>query len=314
MSRPGDYGPEMSALRLLDDEAIEAITAGDPVAPELLALASFAEHVRSAGDRPAPSPSLELQALITAHARAVSQADRARRVIPPSLVGSPARVTHRRLTSIGSRVAGLGIAAKVALGVSVATAGVAGAGAAGALPGHADEVVRDAIEAVTPLDLPNGVPPAGDQGPGGPSPAPAPAATGTDAPPSSAAGGGPSAGERPPAGDDQGGNGAPEGGDGPGGGNDAAGGDRVDRGDGPAADGSDVGSPGGDRAPGGYGDDDLDRDGDDRTRFRGERWYDPAGPGQDTPAPAPGDSPDAAGDEGTDPGVARDADAAGSTG
>ena len=172
MTRPGDYGPEMSALRLLDDEAIEAITAGDPVVPELLALASFAEHVRSAGDRPAPAPSIELQALITAHARAVTRADRARRVIPPSLVGSTARVSHRRLTSIGSRVAGLGIAAKVALGVSIATAGVAGAGVTGALPGPADEVVRDAIEAVTPLDLPNGDSPAGDQGPAGPRPHP----------------------------------------------------------------------------------------------------------------------------------------------
>ncbi len=283
-----------------------------PSSPELLALASFAEHVRSAGDRPAPAPSIELQALVAAHARAVTRADRARRVIPPSLVGSSARVSppaphvdrlqggrprHRR------QGRPRGVDRHRRRGRGRRHRRPPRPGRRGRARRHRSRHAPRPAERGFPGRRP---------GPGGPSPAPAPAATGTDAPPSSAAGGGPSAGERPPAGDAQGGNDAPEGGDGPAGGNGAAGGDR---GAGPAADGNGAdGSPGGDANSGGPGDEDLDRDGDDRTRFRGERWYDPAGLGQDTPAPASGDSPDAAGDEGTDPGVARDADAAGSTG
>ncbi len=302
MTGPGDYGPDMPALQFLDDEAIEAITAGDPVAPELVALASFAAHVRSAGDRPAPPASLELQALITAHAGELSRADLARRVTPPSLVGSPARGAHRRLASIGTKVAGLGLAAKVALGVSVATAGLAGAGATGALPGGADDVVRDAIEAVTPLDLPDGVAPSGGEGPGRRGSTPGPSATGAGAPSSATTGGGSTAGDGLPATDDPRGDGnRSEGGTG------AAGGDP---GDAPAAEGGDTNEQA-PAQPGGS--DDIDHAGDDGARYRGERRDDPAAPGQDTPAPAPGDTPGAAGDEGTDP-VARDADAAGSTG
>jgi len=52
-----------------------------------------------------------------------------------------------------NKLASLGLAAKVSLGVTVAAAGVAGAGAAGALPDQANQRARDAIEAVTPVEF-----------------------------------------------------------------------------------------------------------------------------------------------------------------
>ena len=57
------------------------------------------------------------------------------------------------LATAAGKLISLGLAAKVGLGVTVATAGVAGAGAAGVLPDQANERARDAIEAVTPVDF-----------------------------------------------------------------------------------------------------------------------------------------------------------------
>jgi hypothetical protein len=57
------------------------------------------------------------------------------------------------LLIVANKLASLGLAAKVGLGVTVATAGVAGAGAAGVLPDQADDRARDAIEAVTPVEF-----------------------------------------------------------------------------------------------------------------------------------------------------------------
>lgn len=57
------------------------------------------------------------------------------------------------LSIAASKLMGLGLAAKVGLGVTVATAGVAGAGAAGVLPEQANERARDAIEAVSPVEF-----------------------------------------------------------------------------------------------------------------------------------------------------------------
>lgn len=47
----------------------------------------------------------------------------------------------------------LGAVGKAGLGATVAAAGVLGAGAAGALPGPADDAVRSAIETVSPVDF-----------------------------------------------------------------------------------------------------------------------------------------------------------------
>lgn len=57
------------------------------------------------------------------------------------------------LSIAASKLAGLGLAAKIGVAATVTTVGVAGAGAAGVLPDQANERARDAIEAVTPLEF-----------------------------------------------------------------------------------------------------------------------------------------------------------------
>jgi hypothetical protein len=71
------------------------------------------------------------------------------------------RMPATGLSIAASKLVSLGLAAKVGLGVTVATASVAGAGAAGILPAQANERARDAIEAVTPVEFDE---PAGDHG------------------------------------------------------------------------------------------------------------------------------------------------------
>jgi hypothetical protein len=64
-----------------------------------------------------------------------------------------------------SKLASLGLAAKIGVGATIATASVAGAGAAGALPDQANERAREAIEAVTPITFDEpATPVADDQG------------------------------------------------------------------------------------------------------------------------------------------------------
>lgn len=57
------------------------------------------------------------------------------------------------LSIAASKLASLGLAAKLGVAATVTTAGVAGAGAAGVLPDQVNERARDAIEVVTPLEL-----------------------------------------------------------------------------------------------------------------------------------------------------------------
>jgi hypothetical protein len=52
-----------------------------------------------------------------------------------------------------SKLAGLGLAAKIGIGATVTTASVAGAGAGGVLPDAANARARDAIEVVTPVEF-----------------------------------------------------------------------------------------------------------------------------------------------------------------
>jgi hypothetical protein len=57
------------------------------------------------------------------------------------------------LSIAASKLASLGLAAKIGVGVTAATVSVAGAGAAGVLPDQVADVARDAIEAVTPVEF-----------------------------------------------------------------------------------------------------------------------------------------------------------------
>jgi hypothetical protein len=142
VSNAGDDVPEMPSVPLLDDATIEAILDGDRVPHGLDQLAAFAAGVRAVGDRPASPPSPELAALLT-------------QGVPAAAPRRPARAVprHTRRRSVLAKAAGLGLAAKIGVATTAAAAGVVGAGAAGVLPGGAGGAVRDAIEAVTPVDF-----------------------------------------------------------------------------------------------------------------------------------------------------------------
>ncbi len=169
MSGTGDNGPEMPLTGLLDDATIEAIVAGDQVDARFDQLAAFARHVRALGDGSTPPASPELQAVLTGlvaptlaertlagptHVvRTGGAAPGHPRYNGSSRSPSPRQYRRGRLATAAAKVAGLGLAAQVGLGASVAAAGVLAAGAGGVLPGPATERVRGAIEAVTPFDF-----------------------------------------------------------------------------------------------------------------------------------------------------------------
>jgi hypothetical protein len=137
----GDHGREMSLTWLLDDETSEAIMRCDAVDPRLEHLAVFAKQVRDLGDGPAPPVSQELQALIASGGGQRSGA-----------VGRNRMFADQSITATG-RVASLGFAAKLGLGTAAAALSMAGAAAAGVLPDQANDAVRHAVEAVTPVEF-----------------------------------------------------------------------------------------------------------------------------------------------------------------
>ena len=141
MTTSGDHGPEMSLTWLLDDETCEGIIRCDEVDAGLEALAVFARQVRDLGDEPSPAASPALQALIA------SGGTQRRGAIVRS------RMFADRSMTANGRVASLGFAAKLGLGTAAAALGMAGAAAAGALPDRADQALRNAVEAVTPVEF-----------------------------------------------------------------------------------------------------------------------------------------------------------------
>jgi hypothetical protein len=156
----------MSATPLFSDDLIEAVVADRPLGPAHASLVTFARSVRALGEGPAPRPSAELAALLEHGLDTAAEA-----------TGVPEGPTAARAAGWAARVAGLGIVAKVALGSSLAAAGVGAAGAAGVLPAPANDTVRHAIESVTPVEFddggagsdrpaPSSTAPAGDEGDG----------------------------------------------------------------------------------------------------------------------------------------------------
>jgi hypothetical protein len=101
-------------------------------------LTDFLSELRSWGTGPAPVPSQALTRLL----------DGADHVEP-----DPPPLTRRRKMLV-PKIAAMGLAAKAALGLGIATAAVATAGMAGALPAPAQNTVAAVVNAVTPLDLP----------------------------------------------------------------------------------------------------------------------------------------------------------------
>jgi hypothetical protein len=142
VTRSGDHGREMSLTWLLDDETSEAILRGDEVDPHLERLALFANQVRGLDLAPAPPASPALQELIASGGGRLCDA------------------TARSRTAAGQgmpptrRVVRLGFAAKLGLGTAAAALGMAGAAAAGVLPDQANNALRHAVEAFTPVEFP----------------------------------------------------------------------------------------------------------------------------------------------------------------
>ena len=105
----------------------------DPFLTDLLA------ELRSWGTGEAPVPSPALAVLLDA----ADQVD-------------PVPAPRRRKNMFVAKLAGLGVFAKVALGVGVAAAAVTTAGASGVLPAPAQHGVATIVNAVSPLDIPDG--------------------------------------------------------------------------------------------------------------------------------------------------------------
>jgi hypothetical protein len=128
VSRWGDDIGEMPTQRLLDDASVEALLEGRLVPAELDALASAVGVLRETARRPVP-PSQELiEFMATARSRV-----------------RPERVTGRHTAS--SRLAGMSLRIKLAVGVAAGITGLTGAAAAaGELPPEVQAGVETAVE------------------------------------------------------------------------------------------------------------------------------------------------------------------------
>lgn len=202
----GDDGTEMSIQDdSWSDDAVEALLSGASPDGDLAGIAAFVAGVRAAAG-PAPVPSATLARFL---ATGISTDKGDLPATAASKVHGPARQVSgppkwRRLTmKIKGYVAGLGVAAKVALGAGIAAAATTGAGAAGVLPPPVQHAVAATVDAVTPFSLPD--PAAGSQAPppgakeheAAPAPAPTPAGPGAEPPAPTGPTGTPATGDGP---------------------------------------------------------------------------------------------------------------------
>jgi len=142
---------------LCDDELDAILDGRDTGRPDVAPLAAFVAEVRELGSGPVPEPSLALASLLK-HGVPVDESGSLRPAAVGNLPGREAKAAASRRTrrSTAARfVAGLGVGAKVALGVGVAAAGVGVAGAAGALPGPVQHAAAVTVSAVTPFEFPD---------------------------------------------------------------------------------------------------------------------------------------------------------------
>jgi hypothetical protein len=162
-------------MRPWNDRDIEMLT--DDELDGLLDLA------RRASAGPPPAPTTELAGVLAGErigdgeltAGAARATQIAERYLPVPGPGRPPRPKVRRRRQarewarpglsprpawVSPRLATMSLAAKVSLGLGVAGAGVAGASAAGVLPESAGNIVRRAVEVVTPFELPDPADPA----------------------------------------------------------------------------------------------------------------------------------------------------------
>jgi hypothetical protein len=139
VSPSGDDRSEMPRPEPFDDDAIDALLAGTPLAGSA-AVGAFVDDLRAAaGAVPTPTPAL-----------AAAIAAGGISTYPP-----PVAKWRKFRMKIQGFVAGLGVAGKLALGVGVAAAATTGAGAAGVLPGPVQHAVSNAVGAITPFSFPD---------------------------------------------------------------------------------------------------------------------------------------------------------------
>ncbi len=153
----------------LDESAVEALLAGRTSAAATgdMGLVAFVEDLRTAVDGPVPEPTPQLAAFM---ARGLST-EKGELPAPavtnvpgpavPQAAGLP-KWRKRKMTvsgllaALGAKLAGMGLAAKAALGLGVAAMSTTAAAAAGVLPDPAQHAVASVVNAVSPFDVPDG--------------------------------------------------------------------------------------------------------------------------------------------------------------
>ena len=143
---------------VLSERAVEAILGGHaPAENSLFALVEFAQDVRSVADRATPRPNAALASVLST---GLSTEKGDLLVTAGSNVIGPATTQAAGLPKWRNRPRMLptglfsGVVAKVVAGVVSGLVGVTGLGAAGALPGPAQDAVAGVVNTVTPFDLP----------------------------------------------------------------------------------------------------------------------------------------------------------------
>lgn len=157
MSPADDNEAEMYRRSGIDDHAIEAFIAGSPIGDGWEPLDAFASQVRRVADGPVPEPSLQLAAFLSSGLSTEKSnlpATAASNVTGPAPQVAGLPKWRKKSMALAEFLAGLSVAAKAALGIGVAAASVTAAGAAGALPGPAQDAVAATVRAVTPFSFP----------------------------------------------------------------------------------------------------------------------------------------------------------------
>lgn len=153
MSPYGDDGYEMPRPDPFDDDAIDALLAGSPLAGDG-GVSAFVDDVRAAA-RAVPTPSPMLATAIAAGGISTPHPVTQHAVTQHPVTQHPVTTWRKYRMKIKGFLAGLGVAGKVALGVGVAAAATTGAGAAGVLPGSVQHAVSKAVDAVSPFSFPD---------------------------------------------------------------------------------------------------------------------------------------------------------------
>ena len=147
----------------LDDAAVEAILGGRrPVEAGCEGLVAFARDVQAVAEQPPPRPNASLAAVLAAGFSTekgdllVTAASNVNGPAPQA-AGLPKWRKRHSMIPVGLLT---GLAAKIVAGVTAGLAGVTAIGAAGALPGPAQDAVATVINTVSPFDIPTGASPA----------------------------------------------------------------------------------------------------------------------------------------------------------